>query len=52
MKILIVDDEMHIRNVVREYAEHEGFKTDEAADGMEAVAMAKAGKWFCFGNNG
>ncbi len=42
MKILIVDDEMHIRNVVREYAEHEGFKTDEAADGMEAVAMAKA----------
>ncbi len=42
MKILIVDDEMHIRNVVREYAEHEGFKADEAADGMEAVAMAKA----------
>ena len=42
MKILIVDDEMHIRNVVREYAEHEGFKTYEAADGMDAVAMAKA----------
>lgn len=42
MKILIVDDEMNIRNVVREYAEHEGFKTDEAADGMEAIAMAKA----------
>ncbi len=42
MKILIVDDEMHIRNVVREYAEHEGFKADEAGDGMEAVAMAKA----------
>lgn len=42
MKILIVDDEINIRNVVREYAEHEGFQTDEAADGMEAIAMAKA----------
>ncbi|MBQ5337943.1 MAG: response regulator transcription factor [Oscillospiraceae bacterium] len=42
MKILIVDDEINIRNVVKEYAEHEGFKADEAGDGMEAVAMAKA----------
>ena len=42
MKILVVDDEMNIRNVVKEYAEHEGFKVDEAGDGMEAVAMAKA----------
>ena len=42
MKILVVDDEMNIRNVVREYAEHEGFKVDEAGDGMDAVAKAKA----------
>ncbi|MBQ9907465.1 MAG: response regulator transcription factor [Oscillospiraceae bacterium] len=42
MKILIVDDEINIRNVVKEYAEHEGFKADEAGDGMEAVTMAKA----------
>ena len=42
MKILIVDDEINIRNVVKEYAEHEGIKADEAGDGMEAVAMAKA----------
>ena len=42
MKILIIDDEINIRNVVKEYAEHEGFKADEAGDGMEAVAMAKA----------
>lgn len=42
MKILVVDDEMNIRNVVKEYAEHEGFKVDEAGDGMEAVAKAKA----------
>ena len=41
MKILIVDDEANIRRVVREYAEFEGYETDEAADGMEAVAKAK-----------
>ena len=42
MKILIVDDEANIRRVVREYAEFEGYETDEAGDGMEAVSMAKA----------
>ena len=42
MKILIVDDEANIRRVVREYAEFEGYETDEASDGMEAVSMAKA----------
>ncbi len=41
MKILIVDDEANIRRVVREYAEFEGYETDEAGDGMEAVSMAK-----------
>lgn len=41
MRILIVDDEMNIRRVVREYAEFEGYETDEAADGMTAVVMAK-----------
>ena len=42
MKILIVDDEANIRRVVREYAEFEGYETDEAGDGMEAVTKAKA----------
>ncbi len=42
MKILIVDDETNIRNVVREYAEFEGYEVDEAGDGMEAVAKVKA----------
>ncbi len=42
MKLLIVDDEANIRRVVREYAEFEGYETDEAADGMEAVNKAKA----------
>lgn len=41
-KILIVDDEAHIREVIREYAEFEGHEVDEACDGMEAVEKAKA----------
>lgn len=41
MKLLIVDDEANIRRVVREYAEFEGYESDEAEDGMAAVAMAK-----------
>ncbi|MBO4262153.1 MAG: response regulator transcription factor, partial [Clostridia bacterium] len=40
-RILIVDDEAKIREVLSEYAEFEGFVTDEAADGMEAVAKCK-----------
>ena len=37
-RILIVDDEAMIRNVVREYAEFEGFEAVEAGDGMEALS--------------
>ncbi|MCH4019834.1 MAG: response regulator transcription factor [Erysipelotrichaceae bacterium] len=36
-RILIVDDEEKIRNMIRKYAEYEGFQTDEAKDGLEAV---------------
>lgn len=36
-RILIVDDEAKIREVIREYAEFNHYETDEAADGMEAV---------------
>lgn len=36
-KILIVDDEEKIRAMINKYAKHEGFETDEAGDGMEAV---------------
>lgn len=42
MKILIVDDEEMIRNVLREYVEFEGYEVDEAEDGMEAVRKCKA----------
>ena len=40
-KILIVDDEAKIREVLAEYAEFEGFESDQAADGMEAVKKCK-----------
>ncbi len=40
-KILIVDDEKMIRNVVKEYAEFEGYETKEAEDGMEAVEICR-----------
>lgn len=41
MKVLIVDDEEMIRNVLKEYVEFEGNEAYEAADGMEAVRMCK-----------
>ena len=37
--ILIVDDEMNIRKVVKEYAEFEGYEVTEAENGMEAVNL-------------
>lgn len=40
-RILIVDDEKNIRNVIGEYAKFDGFETAEAADGMEAVEMCR-----------
>ncbi len=39
--ILIVDDETKIREVLREYAEFEGYKTLEAENGMDAVRIAR-----------
>lgn len=40
-KILIVDDEKNIRNVIKEYAKFDGFETFEAEDGMQAVEMCR-----------
>jgi len=40
-KILIADDEQKIREVIREYAEFNGYQTDEAENGMEAVGLCK-----------
>lgn len=41
MKVLIVDDEEMIRNVLKEYVEFEGNEAFEATDGMEAVRMCR-----------
>lgn len=41
MKILIVDDEEMIREVLKEYVEFEGNEAYEASNGMEAVKMCR-----------
>lgn len=40
-KILVVDDESKIREVIREYAEFDGHAVDEAEDGMQAISRVK-----------
>ena len=39
--ILVVDDEARIRAIIRKYAEFEGHRVTEAADGMQAVLLLK-----------
>ena len=39
IQILIVDDEPRIRQLIREYLEHEGFSCTEATDGSAALAQ-------------
>ncbi len=39
--ILVVDDEVRIRSIVRKYAEFEGHTVTEAADGMAALSLCK-----------
>lgn len=41
-KLLIVDDEEKIRQLIKKYAEFEGYTTDEASDGMQAVEKCRA----------
>ena len=44
-KILVVDDEERIRQLVRKYAEFEGHEVTEAADGMEAIKLCREKKF-------
>ncbi len=39
--ILVVDDEIRIRSIIKKYAEFEGHTVTEAADGMEAVRLTR-----------
>ena len=38
-KILVADDEMHIRKLITKYAEYEGHEVTEAKDGFEAIDL-------------
>ena len=46
-KILIVDDEDSIREVVREYAEINGYEADEATDGIDALDKIRSTTYDC-----
>ena len=43
--VLVVDDETRIRSIIKKYAEFEGHKVTEAADGMEAVLLCRKNKY-------
>lgn len=45
MHILIVDDEINIRGLIRKYAIFEGYQVSEAANGMEAIEMCRTGNF-------
>ena len=50
MKILIVDDEILIRSVIKEYCENNNFKTDEASNGKEALQKLLENKYDLLNN--
>ena len=43
MKLLVVDDEKMIRQLIAKYAVFDGYEVAEAENGMQAVEMARAG---------
>ncbi len=45
MRLLIVDDEVSIRAVVKEYAHFNHYEIDEASDGLMALEMLKKAKY-------
>ena len=45
IKILIVDDEKRIRDMIREYTSLEEFHIDEASDGVEALELFKKSRY-------
>ena len=46
-RLLIVDDELKIREVVKEYSILNGYEIDESNDGMEALEMVKNNDYDC-----
>lgn len=47
LKILIVDDELKIREVVKEYSIVSGYEVDEATDGLQAIEKVKQNDYDC-----
>ncbi|MGO0122105.1 response regulator transcription factor [Desulfothermobacter acidiphilus] len=45
IRILVVDDEQRIREILRKYLLAEGFKVGEAADGQEAIEQVNQQPW-------
>ena len=43
--ILVTDDEVMIRKLIRKYAEFEGHTVTEASNGMEAVVLCRDNKY-------
>lgn len=46
-RILVVDDEIKIRAIIRKYGEFEGYEIVEAEDGMEAIEICKKQDFDC-----
>ena len=46
-KILVVDDEVNIRRMIRKFAEFEGYEVFEAVDGMDAVEKCESMNYDC-----
>jgi len=44
-KILVVDDEKNLRDVIRTYAEFQGYEVAEASDGSDAVTLCRNNKY-------
>ena len=47
VRILIVDDELRIREVVKEYAKVSGYECEEASNGAEALEKVRSGGYDC-----
>jgi len=44
-KILIVDDEYRIREIIKKYALFEGYEVSEAVDGLQAISLCRTEKF-------
>jgi len=45
LRILVADDELGVRDVLRRYLEADGHSVETASNGEDALACYKCGKW-------